>query len=226
MKKFFKTLTLFFCSLIFVVTPACGSAANNNIKKIDGHNAIYRYDVKEIQLLKADTETEEILEKTNEYKYYYSAEKNMVYVSSYYSWGYNYKNYFPNASIVTKTDEESRNSYIYSEKYSCKIYMRIVLNGIGKTYYPKYTTDNNLITITYYETSLNYAFKKEMTATEKEKIDYRYNRDLYEARNDEKKKEKIIENYKKYDFENTAIIETIKYSIVSNTYNLRIDYDD
>lgn len=220
MKKFLKALTLFFCSLIFVVTSACGSATNNNIKEIAGHKAIYRYNVKEIQLLKAATETEEILEKTNEYKYYYSTQKNMVYVSS------NYKNYFPNASIVTKTDEESRNSYIYSEKYSCKIYMRIVLNGIGKTYYPKYTTDNNLITITYYKTSLNYAFKKEMTATEKEKIDYRYNRDLYEARNDEKKKEKIIENYKKYDFENTAIIETIKYSIVSNTYNLRIDYDD
>lgn len=225
MKKFLKALTLFLCSLIFVVTPACGSN-NNNIKQIDGHNAIYRYNVKEIQLLKAGTETEEILEKTNEYKYYYSTQKNMVYVSSNYSWEYNYKNYFPNASIVTKTDEESRKSYIYSEKYLCKIYMRIVLNGIGKTYYPKYTTDNNLITITYYETSLNYAFKKEMTATEKEKIDYRYDKDLYEARNDEKKKEKIIENYKKYDFENTAIIETIKYSIVSNTYNLIIDYED
>ena len=111
MKKFLKVLTLFFCSLIFVVTPACGSATNNNIKKIDGHNAIYRYNVKEIQLLKAGTETEEILEKTNEYKYYYSTQKNMVYFSS------NYKNYFPNASIVTKTDEESRNSYIYSEIY-------------------------------------------------------------------------------------------------------------
>ena len=225
MKKFLKALTLFFCSLIFVVTPACGSN-NNNIKQIDGNKAIYRYNVKEIQLLKAGTETEEILEKTNEYKYYYSTQKNMVYVSSNYSWEYNYKNYFPNASIVTKTDEESRKSYIYSEKYLCKIYMRIVLNGIGKTYYPKYTTDNNLITITYYKTSLNYAFKKEMTATEKEKIDYRYDKDLYEARNDEKKKEKIIENYEKYDFENTAIIETIKYSIVSNTYNLRIDYED
>lgn len=226
MKKFFKTLTLFFCSLIFVITPACGSATNNNIKKIDGHNAIYRYDVKEIQLLKADTETEEILEKTNEYKYYYSAEKNMVYVSSYYSWGYNYKNYFPNASIVTKTDEESRNSYIYSEKYSCKIYMRIVLNGIGKTYYPKYTTDNNLITITYYETSLNYAFKKEMTAAEEEKINYKYNKDLYGARNDEKRTKKIKSNYEKYDFENTAIIKIVKYSVISNTYNLRIDYED
>ena len=220
MKKFLKALTLFFCSLIFVITPACGSATNNNIKEIAGHKAIYRYNVKEIQLLKADTETEEILEKTNEYKYYYSTQKNMVYVSS------NYKNYFPNASIVTKTDEESRNSYIYSEKYSCKIYMRIVLNGIGKTYYPTYITDNNLITITYYETSLNYAFKKEMTATEKEKIDYRYNRDLYEARNDEKKKEKIKANYEKYDFKNTAIIKTIKYSVISNTYNLRIDYED
>ena len=226
MKKFLKALTLFFCSLIFVVTPACGSATNNNIKEIAGHNAIYRYNVKEIQLLKDGTETEEILEKTNEYKYYYSAEKNIVYVSSNYSWGYYYKNYFPNASIVTKTDEESRNSYIYSEKYSCKIYMRIVLNGIGKTYYPTYITDNNLITITYYETSLNYAFKKEMTATEKEKIDYRYNRDLYEARNDEKKKEKIKANYEKYDFKNTAIIKTIKYSVISNTYNLRIDYED
>ncbi len=226
MKKFLKALTLFFCSLIFVVTPACSSATNNNIKKIDGHNAIYRYNVKEIQLLKDGTEAEEILEKTNEYKYYYSAEKNIVYLSSEYGWGYYYKNYFPNASIVKKTDEESRNSYIYSEKYSCKIYMRIVLNGIGKTYYPTYITDNNLITITYYETSLNYAFKKEMTATEKEKIDYKYNKDLYEARNDEKKKEKIKANYENYDFKNTAIIKTIKYSVISNTYNLRIDYED
>lgn len=217
MKKFLKTLTLFFCSLIFVVTPACGSN-NNNIKQIDGHNAIYRYNVKEIQLLKADTETEEILEKTNEYKYYYSTQKNMVYVSSNFILGYSYKNYFPEA--LTSDDK------YYSEKYSCNVYIRIVLNGIGKTYYPKYTTDNNLITITYYKTSLNYAFKKEMTATEKEKIDYRYNRDLYEARNDEKRTEKIKSNYEKYDFENTAIIETIKYSIVSNTYNLRIDYED
>ena len=228
MKKFLKALTLFFCSLIFVVTPACGSATNNNIKEIAGHKAIYRYNVKEIQLLKDGTETEEILEKTNEYKYYYSAEKNIVYVSSNYSWGYYYKNYFPNASIVTKTDEESGNSYIYSEKYSCKIYMRIVLNGIGKTYYPTYTSDNNFINITYYETTLYryYAFKKEMTATEKEKIDYKYTKDLYEARNDEKKKENIKANYEKYDFENTDIIKTIKYSVISNTYNLRIDYED
>lgn len=223
MKKFLKALTLFFCSLIFVVTPACGSN-NNSIKQINGHNAIYRYDVKEIQLLKADTETEKILEKTTEYKYYYSTQKNIVYETTDYPRD-KYKSYFPEASLIPKYDETYR-EYIYSEKYSCNVYIRIVLNGIGKTYYPKYTTDNNLITITYYKTSLNYAFKKEMTATEKEKIDYRYNRDLYEARNDEKKKEKIIENYKKYDFENTAIIETIKYSIVSNTYNLRIDYED
>ncbi len=225
MKKFLKALTLFFCSLIFVVTPACGSATNNNIKKIDGHNAIYRYDVKEIQLLKAGSDTEEILEKTNEYKYYYSAEKNIVYETTDYPRD-KYKSYFPEASLTSKYDSETFNNYLYSEKYSCKVYIRTVLNGIGKTYYPKYTTDNNLITITYYETSLNYAFKKEMTATEKEKIDYRYDKDLYESRNDEKKKEKIIENYKKYDFKNTAIIETIKYSIVSNTYNLIIDYED
>ncbi|HBK02090.1 MAG TPA: hypothetical protein DDY77_03570 [Clostridiales bacterium] len=224
MKKLLKFLVVCFCALIFVVTPACSS--NNNIKEIDSHKAIYRYNVKEIQLLKAGTDTEEILEKTNKYKYYYSTQKDMVYLSSNYSWGYNYKNYFPNASIVSKTDEESRNSYIYSEKYSCKIYMRIVLNGIGKTYYPTYTTDNNLITVSYYETSLGYAFKKEMTTAEKEKIDYKYERDLYEARNDEKKVEKIKENYKKYDFENTAIIKTVKYSVISNTYNLRIDYED
>lgn len=226
MKKFFKALTLFFCSLIFVVTPACSSATNNNIKKIDGHNAIYRYNVKEIQLLKDGTETEEILEKTNEYKYYYSAEKNIVYFTTHYLED-KFKSYFPEASLISKYDE-TYGTYMYSEKYSCKVYICIVLNGIGKTYYPTYTSDNNFINITYYETTLYryYAFKKEMTATEKEKIDYRYNRDLYESRNDEKKKEKIIENYKKYDFENTAIIETIKYSIVSNTYNLIIDYED
>lgn len=225
MKKFFKTLTLFFCSLIFVVTPACGSN-NNNIKQIDGHNAIYRYDVKEIQLLKAGSDTEEILEKTNEYKYYYSAEKNIVYETTDYPRD-KYKSYFPEASLISKYDE-TYGTYMYSEKYSCKVYICIVLNGIGKTYYPTYTSDNNFINITYYETTLYryYAFKKEMRAAEKEKIDYRYNRDLYEARNDEKKKEKIIENYKKHDFENTAIIETIKYSVISNTYNLRIDYED
>ena len=225
MKKFLKALTLFFCSLIFVVTPACGSATNNNIKEIAGHKAIYRYNVKEIQLLKADTETEEILEKTNEYKYYYSAEKNIVYFTTHYLED-KYKSYFPEASLISKYDE-TYGTYMYSEKYSCKVYICIVLNGIGKTYYPTYTSDNNFITITYYETTLyNYAFKKEMTATEKEKIDYRYNRDLYEARNDEKKKEKIKANYEKYDFENTAIIKTIKYSVISNTSNLRIDYED
>lgn len=228
MKKFLKALTLFFCSLIFVVTPAC-SSNNNNIKQIDGHSAIYRYNVKEIQLLKADTETEEILEKTTEYKYYYSAEKNIVYKTTDYPRD-KYKSYFPGASLTSKYDSETFNNYLYSEKYSCKVYIRTVLNGIGKTYYPTYTTNNNFITITYYElyyvSPLNYAFKKEMTATEKEKIDYRYNRDLYEARNDEKKKEKIIENYEKYDFENTAIIKTIKYSVISNTSNLRIDYED
>lgn len=226
MKKFFKALTLFFCSLIFVVTPACGSATNNNIKKIDGHNAIYRYNVKEIQLLKDGTETEEILEKTNEYKYYYSAEKNIVYFTTHYLED-KYKSYFPEASLISKYDE-TYGTYMYSEKYSCKVYICIVLNGIGKTYYPTYTSDNNFINITYYETTLYryYAFKKEMTATEKEKIDYKYNKDLYEARNDEKKKEKIKANYEKYDFENTAIIKTIKYSVISNTYNLRIDYED
>lgn len=225
MKKFFKALTLFFCSLIFVVTPACGSN-NNNIKQIDGHNAIYRYDVKEIQLLKAGSDTEEILEKTNEYKYYYSAEKNIVYETTDYPRD-KYKSYFPEASLISKYDE-TYGTYMYSEKYSCKVYICIVLNGIGKTYYPTYTSDNNFINITYYETTLYryYAFKKEMTATEKEKIDYKYNKDLYEARNDEKKKEKIKANYEKYDFENTAIIKTIKYSIVSNTYNLIIDYED
>ena len=228
MKKFFKTLTLFFCSLIFVVTPACGSN-NNNIKQIDGHKAIYRYDVKEIQLLKAGSDTEEILEKTNEDKYYYSAEKNIVYKSSDYPYD-KFISYFPEASLTSKYDSETFNNYLYSEKYSCKVYIRTVLNGIGKTYYPTYTTNNNFINIKYYElyyvSPLNYAFKKEMTATEKEKIDYRYNRDLYEARNDEKKKEKIKANYEKYDFENTAIIKTIKYSVISNTYNLRIDYED
>lgn len=226
MKKFFKALTLFFCSLIFVVTPACSSATNNNIKKIDGHNAIYRYNVKEIQLLKDGTETEEILEKTNEYKYYYSAEKNIVYFTTHYLED-KYKSYFPEASLISKYDE-TYGTYMYSEKYSCKVYICIVLNGIGKTYYPTYTSDNNFINITYYETTLYryYAFKKEMTATEKEKIDYRYDKDLYESRNDEKKKEKIKANYEKYDFENTAIIKTIKYSIVSNTYNLIIDYED
>lgn len=225
MKKFLKALTLFFCSLIFVVTPACGSN-NNNIKQIDGHKAIYRYDVKEIQLLKAGTETEEILEKTNEYKYCYSAEKNIVYSTTHYLED-KYKSYFPEASLISKYDE-TYGTYMYSEKYSCKVYICIVLNGIGKTYYPTYTSDNNFINITYYETTLYryYAFKKEMTATEKEKIDYKYNKDLYEARNDEKKKEKIKANYEKYDFENTAIIKTIKYSILSNTYNLIIDYED
>ena len=227
MKKFLKALTLLFCSLIFVVTPACGSN-NNNIKQIDGHSAIYRYNVKEIQLLKADTETEEILEKTTEYKYYYSAEKNIVYETTDYPRD-KYKSYFPEASLIPKYDETYR-EYIYSEKYSCNVYIRTVLNGIGKTYYPTYTTNNNFINITYYElyyvSPLDYAFKKEMTATEKEKIDYRYDKDLYEARNDEKKKEKIKANYEKYDFENTAIIKTIKYSIVSNTYNLIIDYED
>ena len=226
MKKFFKALTLFFCSLIFVVTPACSSATNNNIKKIDGHNAIYRYNVKEIQLLKAGSDTEEILEKTNEYKYYYSAEKNIVYFTTHYLED-KYKSYFPEASLISKYDE-TYGTYMYSEKYSCKVYICIVLNGIGKTYYPTYTSDNNFINITYYETTLYgyYAFKKEMTATEKEKIDYKYNKDLYEARNDEKKKEKIKANYEKYDFKNTAIIKTIKYSVISNTYNLRIDYED
>lgn len=228
MKKFFKTLTLFFCSLIFVVTPACGSN-NNNIKQIDGHKAIYRYDVKEIQLLKAGSDTEEILEKTNEYKYYYSAEKNIVYETTDYPRD-KFISYFPEASLTSKYDSETFNNYLYSEKYSCKVYIRTVLNGIGKTYYPTYTTNNNFINIKYYElyyvSPLDYAFKKEMRAAEKEKIDYRYSRDLYEARNDEKRTEKIKSNYEKYDFENTAIIETIKYSIVSNTYNLIIDYED
>lgn len=240
-KKFFLPLTLCF---IFMTLIFSGCAKDSKIESINNKGTIYRYTIKQIELLDSTAKTESVLETNTQFKYYYS---NDEHISLYFSVddthrehstdeyidGGSIKNYFENIKLKKTNNTDTTEYYstyqAYSTKYNKFVTMRVILNQCDKEYRPELTTKDGLATIKYFVLSMAnrehyYVAKKEETYSDYKNARKDYQKQLFELRNDEKASEELEEKFNdSYDF--TAILTENTYSINLNTDDIDILYN-
>lgn len=222
-----KRIIVFLQIIVFVGIicglSACNVSSAEVIESIGDYNTIYRHFVKEVQLLNASSATDEILEKTTDFKYYY----DIVGIDSYYSTrgcvttgplasedALQY--YFPKLTLSL-----NGYSYGYCNEYNCAVKIRVILNGIDKEYRPSYSVDGQIVTIQYYtknntgDVNFGGVYKNEIDNRKLNEIKDEYQRKVIELGADSQEFSDFVKEQK----------ETYKYSVylLSNrkSYNLQ-----
>lgn len=220
-KKIFLPLTLCFIFIMTFVFSACAGEAK--IESINGNTTVYRYTIKQIDLIDNTSEQETILETTTQFKYCYCDKEYFL------------TNISLRESIISLYfDDITTLDYVtaYSTKYDKPVYMRVTLNERPKEYRPKLSTRNGLTKVTYYEISsynnlsfsdINYYLiaKNEITYSSYLSAQKDYQKQLYELRNDTEAKEELETQFKK-TYEHTAILTTTTEFYNLNTEDIHI----
>lgn len=223
-----KRIIVFLQIIVFVGIicglSACNVSSAEVIESIGNFKTIYRHFVKEVQLLNASSDTDEILERTTDFKYYYDTNGMDTYYSNrgrattgQITREDTLQCYFPK---LTLSLNESSYGY-YCNEYNCTVKIRAILNGIDKEYRPSYSVDGQLVTIQYYTKNstgdLNFdgVYKNEIDNRKLNEIKDGYQRKVIELGADSQEFSDFVKEQK----------ETYKYSVylLSNreTYNLQ-----
>lgn len=241
-KKIITSLTLCFLLMAFVFS-ACSS--ESKIESINGIDTVYRYTIKQIELIDSTAEKENILETNTQFKYYYCDDELITmhfsiddtdsgYYTAEYIDGGNIQKYFEEIKLKKTEDSDNRYDYYstykaYSTKYQKFVTMRVILGKCDKEYRPELTTKDGLATVKYYNVSMangeRYCIaKKDATYSDYKSARKDYQKQLFELRNDEKAVEELEEKFNdSYDF--TAIITENTSSVNLNSDSIRIVYN-
>ncbi len=202
--------------LVGIVFSAIGCSANSGkgkIESINGYGTIYRYKVKSVLLLNAESDTEQVLQKLEgKFKYYYSSmESNHTWYTQFgITSEKQLQYYFPTLTMTEKSDEYT---YVYiCNEYKCKVRVRLILGSVDKECRPSYKADGELVTISYFKRfdvddvyngdTFNKPYINEIDYDEYMRINQEGGKKWFELRNDEEAQEKyakeLEEKYKYY----------------------------
>ena len=152
MRKITKIIAVAICLCTILSVASCANykgqietidvltASSDDIKSV---TAIYRAKVKEIQLCNADSENDEPLTVTNEFKYTYFSEE--PFFTEYdYTWDEDMlQHHFSSLSF----------DGTWNDLYGCTVSARVIISGVDKVYRPSYTLKNGIITVDFYTSS-------------------------------------------------------------------------
>lgn len=198
MKKLIKITTLAMLIVMLFSITACSQSGK--IESVNDHYSVYRYKVKEVQLIDKNASDGgiEVLATSKDFKYYYSNNEYEVYATDSIYGNSDLQYYFPDFHIVSSYDKSQiSESGNYCKEYDTNVSIRVILDKVDKIYRPTYKVNGTVATITYYKSegfaSGSIAFKKEINFSEAEKILKEAAQKAFDLRNDES----ALEEYEK-----------------------------
>lgn len=172
MKKIVK-ITILTVTLIAVLLCAVACGSNKEIASINGHSTIYRYKVKEVQLVEKGTK--KVLTTNTDFKYYYGALDTYYYAHDYIYGNSELQYYFPDLHVVySSSNYNVSESGAYCKEYKTDVYVRAIFEKYDKVYRPAYKVDGVVATVNFTDikslTDGRALFKKEIGYSKFKKV--------------------------------------------------------
>ena len=237
MKRKIYVLSVAVFLLFAALFSACvNKTEENKIESINGKGTVYRYVIKQLELINTGSEQQEVLEINEQFKYYYTdTEMTGVYATKFYSYPsepysindiscyHQITKYFENIGAESVViDYQSR---CFSSKYDTFVAMRVVVDKCDKEYRPSYKTSDGLITVSYYkiENGIRIA-KKEVPYSTYKSDCFDYNKKLFECGNDENKVSALKDEFKA-EYDSAAVLLKESFSENANNYSVSVKYN-
>lgn len=223
-----KKVTVLVATLIAVLLCMAACNSSGEIVSINNHDAIYRFKVKEVQLI--ETDSKNVLTFNTDFKYYYGSSDTLFYGYDGIYGNSELQYYFPDLHIVSSSTGLTTEYGNFCKEYETNVYVRAILEKCDKVYRPTYKADGVIATITYAKaeslTDRYKIFKEEINYSKFKKLYQEVSQkyfELYEIEDDQKAAEAYLEEVEKEWLGYVCIYETTEVVNLCQR-NLTIEY--